>query len=371
MVFELLTPSPSAKFCAVALNQHSPSEQTKARKMDPFEGKTVFITGGTGSFGTAFTKELLRRAVRKVIIFSRDEAKQDDMLRHFADSRISFRIGDVRDYNSLAESIDQADIILHAAGLKQVPSCELNPSEAIRTNVLGAENVLRAARNCRVGRVVCISTDKAVLPINAMGLSKALMEKCVSAYHASFVSDAPVCTAVRYGNVMASRGSVIPLFVEQIKAGKPLTITDPDMTRFLMPMADAVSMVEFALGEGQASDILVKKTESCRIGQLAQVLCDIFRVKCQVNIIGPRLGEKKHECLLTRDELIRAEDLGPYFRIPAPTADRSNSMHIAHRIGQITADYTSDILPQLTDLELKEKLLRLDYIQTESEAFRQ
>lgn len=280
-----------------------------------FKEKTLLITGGTGSFGNAVLKRFLRTGIKEIRIFSRDEKKQDDMRRAYNDTRIKYHIGDVRDYRSVQEAVRGVDHIFHAAALKQVPSCEFFPMEAVRTNVIGTDNVLTAAIQEGVKRVICLSTDKAAYPINAMGISKAMMEKVFVAK--SRIAEDTIICGTRYGNVMCSRGSVIPLFIDQIKKGMPLTVTDPSMTRFLMSLEDAVELVLFAFKNGQAGDIMVQKAPACTIGVLAQAVKEIFGAENEIHYIGIRHGEKMYETLLTREEYLHTEDLGEYFRIPA------------------------------------------------------
>src|SRR5690606_12162800 len=284
-----------------------------------FQNKTLLITGGTGSFGNAVLSRFLQSDVGEIRIFSRDEKKQDDMRRRLRDDRVRFYIGDVRDFDSVYQSMVGVDYVFHAAALKQVPSCEFYPMEAVKTNILGTDNVLQAAVACGVQRVICLSTDKAVYPINAMGMSKALMEKVVVAR--SRTSGETTIVATRYGNVMASRGSVIPLFIDQIKKGRSLTVTDPNMTRFMMTLEDAVDLVLFAFEHGNSGDIFVQKAPASTIGDLATSLKELFNADTPIEIIGVRHGEKLYETLLTREEMVRAEDLGRYYRIPADNRD--------------------------------------------------
>lgn len=284
--------------------------------MAAFDNATLLITGGTGTFGSAVLKRFSKIPFREIRIFSRDEKKQEDMRLALRDSRLRFYIGDVRDLSSISDAMVGVDYVFHAAALKQVPSCEFYPMEAIRTNAIGADNVLRAATDASVRRVIVLSTDKAAYPINAMGLSKALMEKIMVA-RSRVAGDRTIMCATRYGNVMASRGSVIPLFVEQILAGGPITVTDPDMTRFMMSIDEAVDLVLYAFRHGQPGDILVRKAPATTIGTLVEALQAIFSSDAPVRVIGTRHGEKKYETLLTREEVVHASDEGDYYRVPA------------------------------------------------------
>jgi UDP-glucose 4-epimerase len=285
-----------------------------------FTSKCLLITGGTGSFGNAVLKRALHTDIAEIRIFSRDEKKQDDMRKKYNDPKLKFYIGDVRDYQSVLNAVRGVDFIYHAAALKQVPSCEFHPLEAVKTNVLGTENVLEAAINCGVKRVVCLSTDKAVYPINAMGISKAMMEKVAVAKSRS--SNDTVINVTRYGNVMASRGSVIPLFAQQIRMGQPITITDPNMTRFMMTLDDAVDLVLFAFQNGQPGEIFVQKAPAATIEVLVKALTELLGVpEHPINIIGTRHGEKLFEVLLSREEMVAAQDLGDYYRVPPDLRD--------------------------------------------------
>ncbi len=330
-----------------------------------FEGATILITGGTGSFGNAVLKRFLNTDVAEIRIFSRDEKKQYDMRQRLQNDKVKFYIGDVRDYRSIEAAMYGVDYVFCAAALKQVPSCEFYPMEAVRTNILGVDHTLEAAHAAGVKNVVVLSTDKAVYPINAMGMSKALMEK-VALARARVIGDAqPTICVTRYGNVMASRGSVIPLFVQQIKENKPITITDPEMTRFMMSLDEAVDLVVFAYQYGRPGDTFIKKAPAATIGQLARVLKEIFNSDVETRIIGTRHGEKKHESLLTREEFVRAEDMGDYYRIPMDTRGLNYEKFFVK--GEVTIsqqiDYTSENTYRLSDEELKDKLLSLDYIQ--------
>lgn len=282
--------------------------------MSEYDGKRVLITGGTGSFGRKMTLRLLDRGCEHVRVFSRDEAKQHDMRIEFGDPRLDFHVGDVRDRDSVDRAMDSVDLVFHAAALKQVPSCEFFPIQAVLTNIIGSDNVISAARFHQVSSVVCLSTDKAVLPVNAMGMTKALMEKVVQAWARQEDHPTTVCS-IRYGNVMYSRGSVIPLFVQQILSGEPLTVTDPDMTRFLLPLETAVDLVEFAFVKGNRGDTFIRKAPASTVGDLAAALLQLFEASNPVETIGVRHGEKLYETLATREELQASEDLGDYWRL--------------------------------------------------------
>jgi UDP-N-acetylglucosamine 4,6-dehydratase/5-epimerase len=330
-------------------------------------GKVMAVTGGTGSFGQTILRRALQTDVAEVRIFSRDETKQHYLRLALKDSRARFYIGDVRDYNGVAELLRGAHLVFHAAALKQVPSCEFYPLEAIRTNVLGAENVLNAALACGVERVVLLSSDKAVYPINAMGMTKALMEKLAIAKARLHPQSSTIICATRYGNVMASRGSVIPLFVEQIKSGQPLTITDPTMTRFMMSLTDSVDLVLHAYAHGRQGDILVQKAPAATVIDLAEALCEIFGSRKDIRTIGTRHGEKIFETLVAREEMARAEDLGRYIRIPADGRDLNyaeyfpeGGVDIAH-----AQDYTSHNTERLSRQALIDRLLSLEYVQAQ------
>ena len=337
-----------------------------------FKNKTLLITGGTGSFGNAVLKHFLESEINEIRIFSRDEKKQDDMRTSFNNNKLKFYIGDVRDYKSISHAMQGVDFVFHAAALKQVPSCEFYPMQAVKTNILGAENVLEAAYNCKVKRVVVLSTDKAVYPINAMGLSKALMEKLMMAKSRNLADDQVFC-ATRYGNVMASRGSVIPLFVSQIKSGKVLTITDPNMTRFMMSLDESVDLVKFAFINAKPGDIFVQKAPSTTIHILALAIKKIFNANNEIKIIGTRHGEKLYETLLTREEMVKAIDMGDYFRIPVDNRDLNYANYFTD--GQIETsvkdDYNSHNTTILNLEETIELLLKLDYIQEELRNFKQ
>jgi UDP-N-acetylglucosamine 4,6-dehydratase len=330
-----------------------------------FKDKTLFITGGTGSFGNAVLERFMHTDIKEIRIFSRDEKKQDDMRQQIKAEKVKFFIGDVRDEKSLDFAMQDVDFLFHAAALKQVPSCEFYPMEAVKTNVCGTENVINAAIKANVKKMICLSTDKAVYPINAMGISKALMEKIAVAK--SRAARNTTITSTRYGNVMASRGSVIPLFISQIKKGLPLSITDPEMTRFMMTLEQAVELVLFAFTHGTSGDIFVQKAPSATIGQLAAVLSEIFNSKSGINVIGTRHGEKLYETLLTREEKVRAEDMGDYYRIPADDRDLNYDKYVVEGERSIAKveDYHSHNTHRLSDGELKKMLLDLPYVKNE------
>jgi UDP-glucose 4-epimerase len=332
-----------------------------------FRDKVLLITGGTGSFGNAVVRRFLPTEIAEIRIFSRDEKKQDDMRQELRSSKLKFYIGDVRDPNSIHNATRGVDYVFNAAALKQVPSCEFYPMEAVATNVLGTENTLNAAIANGVKNVIVLSTDKAVHPVNAMGMSKALMEKVAVAKSRNLRKGQTTICVTRYGNVMATRGSVIPLFVTQIKTGKPITITDPEMTRFMMSLEDAVNLVLFAYKNGQAGDTFVQKAPAATIGQLACVLRDIFDADNEVRVIGTRHGEKKHESLLNREEMTRAADLGDYYRISSDSRDLNYALYFEKGEKKMTGyeDYTSANTHRLSNEELKALLLKLDYIQQE------
>ena len=332
-----------------------------------FKGKTILITGGTGSFGNAVLDRFLDTDIGEIRIFSRDEKKQDDMRNLYKNNKIKYYIGDVRDLPSIVNAINGVDYIFTAAALKQVPSCEFFPMEAVKTNVIGTDNVLTAAIDAEVKKVICLSTDKAAYPINAMGISKAMMEKVAVAKSRTVDPEKTLICATRYGNVMASRGSVIPLFVEQIKSGKPLTITDPDMTRFLMNLEDAVELVVFAFGNAKAGDIMVQKSPASTIGDLAQAVKEIFNAKNEIKIIGTRHGEKKFETLLTREEYVVAEDMGKYFRVPSDKRDLNYDKYFSQGDKKLSTveEYNSNNTQLLNVKQVKEKLLELKYIKAE------
>lgn len=330
-----------------------------------FTGKTLLITGGTGSFGNAVLRRFLNTEIGEIRIFSRDEKKQDDMRKTFRDEKIKFYIGDVRDLASVKNAMHGVDYIFHAAALKQVPSCEFFPMEAVKTNVIGTDNVLTAAIECRVSKVICLSTDKAAYPINAMGISKAMMEKVFVAKSKTVNPDKTLICGTRYGNVMASRGSVIPLFVEQIQKGQPLTVTDPYMTRFLMSLEEAVELVLYAFENAEAGDIMVEKAPACTIGDLAQALLEIFQADNEVRIIGTRHGEKRYETLLAREEYVRAVDMGNFYRIPADNRDLNYDKYFTDGSQELseTCEYTSHNTRRLSMDEIKAIVGELDVVQ--------
>jgi UDP-N-acetylglucosamine 4,6-dehydratase/5-epimerase len=329
-----------------------------------FENKTLMITGGTGSFGHAVLKRFLGTDLREIRIFSRDEKKQEDMRISFNNPKLKFYIGDVRDYRSIHRAMKGVDYVFHAAALKQVPSCEFYPMEAVQTNILGAENVMSAAIEQKVDRVIVLSTDKAVYPINAMGLSKAMMEKLMVAKARMQGENETVLCATRYGNVMASRGSVIPLFVNQIQSGQALTLTDPSMTRFLMSLEDSVDLVIHAFNHGRQGDIFVHKAPAATIEVLAKTMLQMFKKSNPIKVIGTRHGEKLYESLVAREELAKAEDMGQYYRIPADNRDLNYAKYVAEGEVGIAAfdDYTSHNTHRLDVAGVQNLLLKLEYI---------
>ncbi|MFC9333926.1 polysaccharide biosynthesis protein [Arthrobacter sp. NPDC057009] len=332
-----------------------------------YAGKKLLITGGTGSFGHTVAEKLLQSDVEQIRIFSRDEAKQDAMRHELGDPRLKFYVGDIRDYESIHRATRDVDFIFHAAALKQVPSCEFFPMEAMRTNVLGSDNVVRAADAHGVKSVVCLGTDKAVYPVNAMGMSKALMEKVAQSYGLNNPDTETVVSCVRYGNVMYSRGSVIPLFIRQIKKGAKVTVTDPSMSRFLMSLADSVDLVDFAFHNATQGDLFVKKAPASTIGDLVQAICNLFEVTPDVEVIGTRHAEKLSEALASREELTRAEDMGDYFRIRADNRDLNYKLYFSEGIPEQSAydDYDSHTTNQLTVPEIEELLLTLPEVRNE------
>lgn len=335
-----------------------------------FKNKVLMITGGTGSFGNTVLKRFLSTAVREIRIFSRDEKKQEEMRIALNDPKLKFYIGDVRDYDSVYQAMKGVDYVFHAAALKQVPSCEFYPMEAVRTNVLGSENVMSAAIARGVSRVVMLSTDKAVYPINAMGISKAMMEKFMVAKARMQNGGETVLCATRYGNVMASRGSVIPLFVSQLKEGKPLTVTDPKMTRFLMSLEDSVDLVLYAFEHGKQGDIFVQKAPASTVADLAQALKELFSKDNPVRVIGTRHGEKLYESLISREEMAKARDMGGYYCIPADNRDLNYAQYFSEGEEKISHldDYTSHNTERLDVEQIKALLLKLDFIQEELNA---
>ncbi len=336
-----------------------------------FKDKTLMITGGTGSFGTAVLRRFLKEDIGEIRIFSRDEKKQDDLRNDLHDSRVTFYIGDVRDYTSVAAAMHEVDYIFHAAALKQVPSCEFFPMEAVKTNVVGTDNVLQAAIQYGVRKVICLSTDKAVYPINAMGISKAMMEKAMVARARTVEPEHTTMCATRYGNVMASRGSVIPLFLQQIAEGQPITVTDPEMTRYLMTLEDAIDLVLYAFAHGAPGDIFVQKAPASTIADLAQALRELVgRPDHPLRVIGTRHGEKLYETLLTREEMSRAEDQGSYYRIPPDNRSLNYGQYEVEGDAKIEHgwEYTSHNTQRLNVAEVKELLLKLPMVREAMEA---
>jgi UDP-N-acetylglucosamine 4,6-dehydratase len=329
-----------------------------------FNDKTLLITGGTGSFGHAVLQRFLDSDFKEIRIFSRDEKKQEDMRIALKNDKLKFYIGDVRDYNAVSDALRGVDFVFHAAALKQVPSCEFYPMEAVRTNILGAENVVRASIANGISRCVVLSTDKAVYPINAMGLSKAMMEKVMVANSRMCDPGKTILCATRYGNVMASRGSVIPLFLEQIRAGKPLTVTDPNMTRFLMSLDESVDLVLYAFENARPGDIFVQKAPASTVGDLAQALRELAASDTEIKVIGTRHGEKLYESLVSREEMARAEDLGGYYRIPADSRDLNYDKYFVEGETEISRieDYTSHNTRRLDVAQVKETLMKLDIV---------
>ena len=332
-----------------------------------FKDKILLITGGTGSFGNAVLKRFLNTDIGEIRIFSRDEKKQDDMRRQFLTKKIRFYIGDVRDRNSIDNAMKGVDFVFHAAALKQVPSCEFFPLEAVKTNVIGTGNVLDSAIAHGIGKVVVLSTDKAVYPINAMGISKALMEKVMVSKARN--SSTTILCGTRYGNVMASRGSVIPLFIKQIKSGQPLTITDPNMTRFMMTLEDAVDLVLFAFKNANSGDIFVQKSPAATIKVLAQALKELYHAKTPIKIIGTRHGEKLYESLVNREDMIKAEDMENYYRIPADNRDLNYEKYFSKGETDVSLieDYHSHNTHRLDVSGTKDLLLKLEFIKKETE----
>lgn len=333
-----------------------------------FKEKKILITGGTGSFGSTFLKHILNTDIEEVRIFSRDEKKQEDLRIQLQSDKVNFIIGDVRDYKSIESAVRGVDFVFQAAALKQVPSCEFYPLEAIKTNILGSENVLEAAAKNDVKKVVVLSTDKAVYPINTMGMTKALMEKVAisKARDPRVISNGGVICATRYGNVMASRGSIIPLLISQIKAGKPLTITNPDMTRFMMSLEDSVELVLFAFENANPGDLFVQKSPAATIQSLAESLLDLFDANNEIQIIGARHGEKMYETLCAKEEMAKAEDLERFYRIPADMRDLNYTKFREEEGAKMTDnEYNSNNTQRLDKEELKELLLNLDYVKSE------
>ena len=329
-----------------------------------FKDKILLVTGGTGSFGHAVVEHFIDSDLAEIRIFSRDEKKQEDMRLAFRNDKLRFYVGDVREYDSVHDALRKVDYVFHAAALKQVPSCEFYPMEAVRTNVLGAENVMRAAIANEVRRCIVLSTDKAVYPINAMGLSKAMMEKVMVSKSRLCDPTKTVLAATRYGNVMASRGSVIPLFMEQLQARKPLTITDPNMTRFLMSLAESVQLVLYAFEHARPGDIFVQKSPASTIADLAQAMRELLRSDSKINIIGTRHGEKLYESLVSREEMARAEDVGAYFRVPADSRDLNYNKYFVEGETKVSAleDYTSHNTTRLDVEQVKQVLMKLKQV---------
>jgi UDP-N-acetylglucosamine 4,6-dehydratase len=333
-----------------------------------FKNKTLLITGGTGSFGNAMLKGFLNSDLNEIRIFSRDEKKQEDMRIEYKNDKLNFVIGDIRDFESINNAMIGVDYVFHAAALKQVPSCEFFPMQAVHTNITGAENVLEAAAKNNVQRVVVLSTDKAVYPINAMGISKAMMEKiAISKARDPRVSKInAIYTATRYGNVMASRGSIIPLFIKQIKEGKPLTITNPNMTRFMMSLTDSVDLVMYAFQNGKPGDIFVQKSPAATIQILAEALLDLFDAKNQIIVIGERHAEKLYETLCSKEEMSKALDLGKFYRIPADFRDLNYTKYLLDDGPKlVNEEYNSHNTQILNKDELKKVLIKLDYVKEE------
>jgi UDP-glucose 4-epimerase len=340
----------------------------KSNQNNAFLNKTLLITGGTGSFGNAVLNHFINSDIGEIRIFSRDEKKQEDMRIFYGNDKLNFIIGDVRDFNSINNAMTGVDFVFHAAALKQVPSCEFYPLQAVQTNILGSENLLEAVAKNKVKRAVILSTDKAVYPINTMGLSKAMMEKLAisKARDPRLRANEGVICATRYGNVMASRGSIIPLFIKQIKDGKPLTVTEPKMTRFMMSLEDSVDLVMFAFVNAAPGDIFVQKSPSATILTLAEALKDIFNASNEIQVIGPRHGEKMYETLCGKEEMSKAQDLGNFYRIPADIRDLNYTKYVQTDAPQLVNDeYNSDNTKLLNVGELKDILLKLDYVKNE------
>ncbi len=336
-----------------------------------FQNQTLLITGGTGSFGNAVLKRFLDTDIKEIRIFSRDEKKQDDMRRIYQNDKIKFYIGDIRDISSIRNAMYGVDYIFHAAALKQVPSCEFFPLEAVKTNILGTDNVLTAAIDCKVRKVICLSTDKAAYPINAMGISKAMLEKVMVAKSKTVDPYNTLICATRYGNVMASRGSVIPAFIEQIKNHQPITVTNPNMTRFLMSLEEAVELVLFAFQNAHAGDIMVQKAPASTIGDLAGALKELFHSDSEIRIIGTRHGEKEYETLLTREEYLVAQDMGNFYRIPADTRDLNYDKYFSNGSCLLSSqiEYNSNNTTRLNMAQVKDKFMELEYVRTELSSY--
>ena len=337
-----------------------------------FKGKTLLITGGTGSFGNTVLKGFLNTEIKEIRIFSRDEKKQDDMRKQYNNSKLKFYIGDVRDENSIVDAMRGVDYVFHAAALKQVPSCEFYPMQAVKTNIMGTENVLNAAINAGVKKVICLSTDKAAYPINAMGMSKAMMEKVAIAKGRNLGNHDTTICVTRYGNVMASRGSVIPLFIDQMKSGNPMTLTDPEMTRFMMSLDEAVDLVLFAFEHGKNGDLFIQKSPAATVELLATTMKNLFKKpNHEIKVIGTRHGEKLYEVLMTKEEKVRSIDMGGYFRIPADGRDLNYSKYFEDGEKVITEadEYNSHNTHRLTESELAKMLVDLPEIQDDLKEF--
>lgn len=336
-----------------------------------FKNQTLLITGGTGSFGNAVMRRFLETDIKEIRIFSRDEKKQDDMRKVYKSDKLKFYIGDVRDIASVKNAMHGADYIFHAAALKQVPSCEFFPLEAVKTNVLGTDNVLTGAVEMGVKKVICLSTDKAAYPINAMGISKAMMEKVFVAKAKTVDPERTLISGTRYGNVMASRGSVIPLFINQIKSGQPLTVTDPYMTRFLMSLGEAVELVVFGFKNAEAGDIMVQKSPASTIGDLAQAIKELFNADNDIQVIGTRHGEKLYETLLTKEEHVVAEDMGGFYRVPADKRDLNYDKYFVEGDEELSieVEYNSHNTTRLDIEGIKDRLLQLDFVKEQLESW--
>jgi UDP-glucose 4-epimerase len=335
-------------------------------------GRRFLITGGTGSFGQTMVCRLLEAGAAEVRVLSRDEAKQDAMRQRLRDARVRYYVGDVRDYDSVLRASREVDFVFHAAALKQVPSCEFFPLEAVRTNIIGSVNVIEACEQNTVVSLVLLSTDKAVYPVNAMGMTKGLMEKAARAHARNNPQARTNISCVRYGNVMYSRGSVIPLFIEQVKAGRPVTITDPTMTRFVMSLEESVDLVEHAFTQAQPGDVFIRKARACTVADLATAVSNLFDVPANMEVIGVRHGEKMNETLASREELAYAEDLGDYFRVPSDSRDLNYSLYFSegNPVQVCVADYDSSSAPQLEVPELESLLLTLPEVRAELNAIR-
>lgn len=338
-----------------------------------FKGKTLLITGGTGSFGQVVLEKFLNTDIKEIRVFSRDEKKQDDMRKYYKNDKIKYYIGDVRDLQSIRNAVHNVDYIFHAAALKQVPSCEFFPIEAVKTNIIGTDNVLNVAIEAGVKKVICLSTDKAAYPVNAMGISKAMMEKTFIAKSRTISQEKTLICGTRYGNVMCSRGSVIPLFIEQIKNGQPLTVTDKQMTRFIMSLEEAVELVLYAFENAESGDIMVQKAPACYIGDLAQALQELFNVNNEIKVIGTRHGEKMYEVLLTKEEAAKAIDKGKFYKVPADNRDLNYKKYLEEGSEEITQtdEYNSNNTNILSVEEIKSRLLSLSEIREELELWRE